>query len=123
MEGILGGGKDEEDGTQVGPKGTRVGNQGRHRGRAPRLLEAGLRPDSGQLEGDSGFVLRVMGLEEMWSIQNSLGSESRLGKTGRAWKLGISVGGTERGRELLGGGSVCYMLSFESHLCVPTPIG
>ena len=42
MEGILGGGKDEEDGTRVGPKGTRAGNQGRRRGQAPGLLEAGL---------------------------------------------------------------------------------
>lgn len=42
MEHIIGGGKDEEDGTQVGPKGTRVGNQGGLRGRAPGLLEAGL---------------------------------------------------------------------------------
>ena len=63
----------------------------------------------------------MMGLEEILSFQNSLGSESRLGKTGRAWRLGISVGGTERGRELLGGGSVCHMLSLESHLCVPIP--
>ena len=54
-----------------------------------------MRPDGGQLEGDLGFVLRVMGLEEIWSFQNFLGSESRLGKTGRAWRLGISVGGTE----------------------------
>ena len=80
-----------------------------------------MRPDDGQLEGDSGFVLRVLGLEEMWSFQNSLGSESGLGKMGRAWKLGISEGGKERGRELLGGGSVCHMLSLESHPCVPTP--
>ena len=80
-----------------------------------------MRPDGGQLEGALGFVLRVMGLEEILSFQNSLGSESRLGKTGRAWRLGISVGGMERGRELLGGGSVCHMLSLESHLCVPTP--
>lgn len=42
LEHIIGGGKDEEDGTQVGPKGTRVGNQGGLRGRAPGLLEAGL---------------------------------------------------------------------------------
>lgn len=42
MEGIIGGGKDEEDGTQVGPKGTRAGNQGGLKGRAPGLLEAGL---------------------------------------------------------------------------------
>lgn len=121
MEGILGGGKDEEDGTQVGPKGTRVGNQGRCRGWAPRVLEAGLRPDSGQLEGDSGFVLRVMGLEEM-VYSEFLGSESRLGQDRQSLKLGISVG-DGKGKELLGGGSVCYMLSFESHLCVPTPIG
>lgn len=77
-----------------------------------------MRPDGGQLEGDLGFVLRVMGLEEMWSFQNSLGSESRLGKTGRAWRLGISEGGDGK---LLWGGSVCHMLSLESHLCVPTP--
>lgn len=60
-----------------------------------------MRLDGGQLDGVSGFVLRVLGLEEMWSFQNSLGSESRLGKMGRAWRLGISVWGKERGRELL----------------------
>ena len=77
-------------------------------------------PDGGQLGGDSGFVLTVMGLDKTWSFQNSLGSERKLDKMGRAWKLAISLGNRQSAGGLLGGGSACHMLSLESCLCVPS---
>lgn len=61
-----------------------------------------------------------MGLDKTWSFQNSLGSERKLDKMGRAWKLAISLGNRQSAGGLLGGGSARHILSLEICLCVPS---
>ena len=87
-EGILGGGKDERKDRHVGPKCTGqepgAGSEGRSLG-CRRL--ASNRTRSWAIGGHSGFVLSKVGLDKVHHLQNSLDSERRLDRTGRACRL------------------------------------